>query len=105
MEQKKDKTIAAVLAILLGSFGIHLFYLGCTKKALYYLLGWVAIFVIVSIITVITLGFGSVLYILCWIPGILGIIDGIHYLTDKTQEDFEKRVEEEKNKIFNWELK
>ena len=105
MEQKKDKTIAAVLAILLGTFGIHLFYLGCTKKALYYLIGFFAISAFVGIFSILTLGLGFFLGILCWIPGILGIIDGIHYLTDKTQEDFEKRVEEEKNKIFNWELK
>lgn len=105
MEQKKDKTIAVVLAIILGGLGVHLFYLGCKKKALYYLLGTIGIFVVVSILSVITFGFGAVLYFLGYIPAVLGIIDGVHYLTDKTQEDFEQRVENEKNKIFNWELK
>lgn len=94
--QKKDKLVAGILAILLGCWGVHLFYLGCQKKALYYLLCWVA---------GVVFSWTFILGILCVVPAVLGIIDGIHYLTDKDQEAFEKRVEDEKLKIFNWNLK
>lgn len=94
--QKKDKTMAGILGILLGCWGIHLFYLGCQKKALYYLICW-GIGIVFS--------WTIILSFLCIIPAVLGIIDGIHYLTDKDQEAFEKRVEDEKLKIFNWNLK
>lgn len=63
----KNKIVAAVLAIFLGGLGIHKFYLG--KKLL------------------------GVLYLLfCWtyVPGILGIVDGILILTS-TDENFMKK--------------
>lgn len=50
-DNKKDKTIAGVLALLLGGFGIHHFYLGNGGTGLLYLLffwfpiTWVAAFV------------------------------------------------------------
>ena len=37
MKSKKDKTIAIVLAIVLGTYGAHWFYLGNTKRAVWYL--------------------------------------------------------------------
>lgn len=37
-KERKDRTIAAFLAILGGGFGIHRFYLGQTQKGLFYLL-------------------------------------------------------------------
>jgi TM2 domain-containing membrane protein YozV/predicted RNA-binding Zn-ribbon protein involved in translation (DUF1610 family) len=60
----KSRVTAAVLAILLGSFGAHYFYLGKTGKGILYLL-------------------------FCWtyIPCILGLIEGIMMLT-QTDEDF-----------------
>lgn len=53
----KSKVVAGVLAIFLGSFGIHKFYLGKTGMGILYLL-------------------------FCWtyIPGIIGFIEGIIYL-------------------------
>lgn len=36
---KKDKTIAILLALFLGTFGIHKFYLGQNKQGLFYLIG------------------------------------------------------------------
>lgn len=104
MEQKKDKVVAGVLAILFGGLGIHLFYLGCNKKGLYYLLGSFVIAFAVTIISFITFGIGSILYVLCWLPYVLGLIDGIHYLSD-SQEAFERRIEEEKDRILNWPIK
>jgi TM2 domain-containing membrane protein YozV len=62
----KDKTVAGILAILLGSLGIHQFYLGNTTRGIIYiLLGCVAV------------------------SPILGIVDGIMYLT-KTDEQFQR---------------
>lgn len=37
MENKKDKTLAIVLAICLGVYGAHWFYLGDKKRAWWYL--------------------------------------------------------------------
>ena len=54
---KKDKTVAALLAIFLGDFGIHKFYLGQTGRGILYL-------------------------VFCWtmIPGFIGFVEGIIYL-------------------------
>ncbi len=60
----EKKLIAGLLAILLGGLGVHKFYLGYTKEGVIQLL----------------------LSLVC-IGGILGIIEGIIYLT-KTDEDF-----------------
>ena len=61
------KLIAGLLGILLGSFGIHKFYLGQT--------GW-----------------GIVYLIFFWtfIPGLVGIVEGIIYLTMK-EADFNQK--------------
>lgn len=54
---KRSKTVAAVLAILLGGLGAHKFYLGKYGQGILYLL-------------------------FCWtyIPSIIGVIEGISYL-------------------------
>ena len=61
----EKKIVAGVLAILLGSFGAHKFYLGNTKTG------------IIQI----------VLSLLCGIGGLIGIIEGVIYLT-KSDADF-----------------
>lgn len=61
----EKKIPAGILAILLGAFGVHKFYLGYTKEGVIQLI----------------LGFA------CGIGGIIGIIEGIMYLT-KSDEDF-----------------
>ncbi|MFK5983395.1 MAG: TM2 domain-containing protein [Flavobacteriaceae bacterium] len=58
--------IAGILAILIGGFGIHKFVLGYTKEG-----------IIQIVITFITCGAGS----------IVGLIEGIIYLT-KSDEEF-----------------
>ncbi len=63
----EKKTPAGILGILLGGLGIHKFYLGYTKEG--------AIMLVVGLITC-----GS-------ISGIIGLIEGIIYLT-KSDEDF-----------------
>lgn len=68
---KADKKIAAgICGILLGGLGIHKFILGYTKEG-----------IIMLLISVLTLGLGS------FISGIIGLIEGIIYLT-KSDEDF-----------------
>jgi TM2 domain-containing membrane protein YozV len=63
------KVIAGVLAILLGSLGIHKFYLGYTKAG-----------IIMLAISVVTCGFGATVV---WI---IALIEGITYLTKSDQE-------------------
>jgi TM2 domain-containing membrane protein YozV len=68
-----DKKIAAgICGILLGAFGIHKFILGYTKEG-----------VIMLLVTILTFGFGG------FIMGIIGLIEGILYLT-KSDEEFVK---------------
>ena len=66
----KSKIVAGVLGILLGTFGIHNFYLGYTGKALAQLL-----------LTVLTCG------LLSPIIAIWGLIEGILILTGSINED------------------
>jgi len=62
----EKKVVAGILGILLGGLGIHKFYLGYSKEG-----------IIQIVITVVTCGFGS----------ILGLVEGIIYLT-KSDEEF-----------------
>jgi TM2 domain-containing membrane protein YozV len=64
--KENKKLVAGILAILLGSFGIHKFILGYTKEG-----------IIQILITFLTCGAGH----------IIGIIEGIIYLT-KSDEEF-----------------
>ncbi|NNE92934.1 MAG: TM2 domain-containing protein [Verrucomicrobiales bacterium] len=66
-----NKMAAGICGILLGSLGVHKFILGYTKEA-----------VILLCITVLTCGFGAM------VTSIIGLIEGIIYLT-KTDEEFE----------------
>ena len=64
LENSKDYRIAAVLAILLGWIGAHKFYIGkYTSGVVYAIFCW------------------------AWIPGILGIITGLKWLS-KGQDKF-----------------
>lgn len=64
---KKNKVTAGVLAILLGGIGVHKFYLG-------------------------QIGMGILYLLFCWtfIPSIIGLIEGIIYLT-QSDEDFKAK--------------
>jgi TM2 domain-containing membrane protein YozV len=64
--QLSERVLTAILAILLGSFGVHKFYLGDTGLGILYLcFSWTGI------------------------PAIVGIIEGVIYLS-KSDEEFEK---------------
>ena len=65
-ETKQKKLVAGILAILLGAFGIHKFYLG---------------YITAGIIQI-------VLSFLCGIGGIIGLVEGIIYLV-KSDDEFE----------------
>lgn len=68
--QGKSKLAAGLLGILLGSFGVHNFYLGYTGKAVAQLL-----------ITLLTCGAGSL------VSGIWGLVEGIQILTGSINKD------------------
>jgi TM2 domain-containing membrane protein YozV len=72
------KVIAGVLGILLGGFGVHKFILGYTKEG-----------IIQIIITFVTCGIGS----------IVGLIEGIIYLT-KSDEEFYETYQKNKRPWF-----
>ena len=65
----QTKIVAGLLVILLGSFGVHKFYLGDTKMGIIYLLfSWTGI------------------------PSIIGLIEGILYLVASDEEFQQKYV-------------
>ena len=68
----KDKTVAGILGILLGGLGIHKFYLGYTGPGILFLLLFIFTCGIAGIFT-----------------GIVGLIEGIIYLT-KSEEEFDQ---------------
>lgn len=62
---ENKKVVAGILGILIGALGIHKFYLGYTKEGIIQIL----------------------LNLLCGLGSLIGLIEGIIYLT-KTDEDF-----------------
>ncbi len=83
----KSKVAAGLLAILLGWLGIHKFYLGRTTPGMIMLGVTVASYCGGFVIGVLTFGLGIILFFAAPIVWIIGIIEGIIYLT-KTDEDF-----------------
>jgi len=65
--QQHNKLVAGLLAIFLGTFGVHKFYLGQSVQGILYL-------------------------IFCWtgIPTVVGIIEGIMYLTMQDNAFYQK---------------
>ena len=68
--EESKRILAGVLGILLGSLGIHKFVLGYTTQG-----------IILLVITIATCGIGAS------VTGIIGLIEGIVYLT-KSDEEF-----------------
>ena len=69
MTRGKEKTVAGILGILLGGFGVHHFYLGSTTSG-----------VIELALSVVTCGIG----------GLLGLVEGVMILI-MSEEEFNTR--------------
>ncbi|MCU0702437.1 MAG: TM2 domain-containing protein [Fimbriiglobus sp.] len=76
--EPSKRTVAGILGILLGTFAAHRFYLGDTKGGL--------IRLAISIVT-------------CGAGGIIGLIEGIIYLT-KSDAEFVQTYQVEKKEWF-----
>ena len=74
--KSKEKIVAGIFALTLGGFGVHKFYLGYTKAGVIHLL----VFFIIGLITL-SIGMLAI--------SIIGIIEGIIYLT-KSDEEFQQ---------------
>ncbi|WP_411826951.1 TM2 domain-containing protein [Luteolibacter sp. AS25] len=72
-EQTDKKLIGGILAIVLGAFGVHKFYLGYQKEGI--------IMLIVGVVGLFICGFPTLAV------GIVGLVEGILYLT-KTDNEF-----------------
>ena len=72
------KILAGILGIILGSFGVHKFILGYNKEG-------------IIMLGVTLLGYATACIVIgaffFWIPGLVGLIEGIIYLT-KSDEEF-----------------
>lgn len=77
-----NKTTAGLLGIFLGAFGVHKFILG------YQIPG-----IIMLCITVLTCGYGGI------VVGLIGLIEGIIYLT-KSDEEFVRTYVQSKKEWF-----
>ena len=75
---ENKKILAGVLAIVLGSLGVHKFILGYQKEGI--------ILLVTTIIGMILACFVIGAFVV-WATGLIGIIEGIIYLT-KSDEDF-----------------
>ena len=75
---ENKKILAGILAIVLGSLGVHKFILGYQKEG-FILLG---VSLVAYLLSCFVIGIFFV-----WIPGLIGLIEGIIYLT-KSDEDF-----------------
>lgn len=75
-EVNSKKIAAGLLGIFLGCFGIHEFVLGYTTSG-----------VIMLLVTILTCGFAG------FVMGIIGLIEGILYLTKSDQEFRESYID------------
>jgi len=75
---ENKKVLAGILGIVLGAFGVHKFILGYNKEG-FILLG---VFIAGFILSCFLIG-----YLFVWVPGVIGLIEGIIYLT-KSDDEF-----------------
>ncbi|WP_051363484.1 TM2 domain-containing protein [Deinococcus murrayi] len=86
------RLIAGLLGIVLGAFGAHKLYLGLTTPGLLMLGVNVGVWVLALLLGLVTLGFGLLVTLplaglVTGAVGLLGLVEGILYLT-KSDEDF-----------------
>ncbi|ADV68500.1 TM2 domain-containing protein [Deinococcus maricopensis] len=88
------RVIAGVLGIILGSFGVHKFFIGANTAGLIMLLvnlgGWFVTF----FLSLLTLGFGAILLVplmglVSTAIAVIGLVEGVLYLT-KSDADFQR---------------
>jgi TM2 domain-containing membrane protein YozV len=72
------KIMAGILAIVLGAFGVHKFILGYQKEGI--------ILLAISLVGIVLSCVGIGVFIV-WITGLVGLVEGIIYLT-KSDEEF-----------------
>ncbi|MBU2949923.1 TM2 domain-containing protein [Tamlana agarivorans] len=72
-----EKLLAGIVALLFGAFGIHKFILGYTKE------GATLLGVTIAGILLSCFGVGA---LFVWIPGAIGVVEGIIYLTKSDAE-------------------
>ncbi|MDY8136956.1 TM2 domain-containing protein [Aquimarina sp. 2201CG5-10] len=87
---ENKKIMAGILAIVLGAFGVHKFILGYNKEG-FILLG---IFLVGFILSCFLIG-----YLFVWIPGVIGLVEGIIYLT-KSDDEFYQTYQVNKKPWF-----
>lgn len=75
---ENKKVLAGLLAIFLGAFGVHKFILGYKKEGI--------IMLVISIVGIVLSCVGVGVFIV-WAVGLVGLIEGIMYLT-KSDEEF-----------------
>jgi TM2 domain-containing membrane protein YozV len=78
-DASSKKILAGILAIVVGSLGIHKFVLGYTTAG-----------IIMLLVTVLTCGIGGI------VMGVIGIVEGIMYLTKSDQEFYDTYMAGEK---------
>lgn len=88
----QKKLIAGLLAIVLGSLGVHKFYLGMNTPGLIMLGANIGVWILAFLLGLITLGFGLILTVplaglISTALGLLGLVEGVLYLT-KSDEEF-----------------
>ena len=75
-EPTKEKIVAGLLAIFIGTLGIHKFYLGYTKSG-----------IIMLLVSLLTFGVGA---------SVMALIEGILYLTKSDAEFYQTYVQNKK---------
>ena len=78
-EPTKEKIVAGLLAILIGTLGIHKFYLGYTKSG-----------IIMLLVSLLTFGIGAP------VIAVISLIEGILYLTKSDAEFYQTYVQNKK---------
>lgn len=78
-EPAKEKLVAGLLAILIGTLGIHKFYLGYTKSG-----------IIMLLVSLLTFGIGAP------VMAVISLIEGILYLTKSDAEFYQTYVQNKK---------
>ena len=84
------KVLAGLLAIFLGSLGVHKFILGYQKE------GFILLGVSIAAYVLSCVGVGL---LFVWIPGVIGLIEGIIYLT-KSDAEFQNTYQVGKKPWF-----